>query len=55
MRTTEKEKQGFLRGKIIYDPALDNLPLPKAAVAKAERARKFLEENPIPEHLLKRQ
>ncbi|CAG5069831.1 hypothetical protein DYBT9623_02568 [Dyadobacter sp. CECT 9623] len=54
MRTSEKEKQGLFRGKITYDPSLDNLPLPKAAVEKAARARKFLEEHPIPEHILKR-
>jgi hypothetical protein len=38
-------------GKFTYDPSLDNLPIPKVALEKAERARKFLEEHPLPERL----
>lgn len=41
-------------GKFTYDPSLDNLPIPKVVLEKAERARKFLEEHPIPEDLFKR-
>ena len=38
-------------GKFTYDPSLDNLPIPKVALEKAERARKFFEEHPLPERL----
>jgi hypothetical protein len=41
-------------GKFTYDPKLDNLPIPKAVLEKTERARKFLEEHPIPEHMLRK-
>ncbi|WP_192579172.1 hypothetical protein [Dyadobacter aurulentus] len=40
--------------KITYDRNLDNLPIPKIVADKTERARKFLEEHPAPEHILKR-
>lgn len=41
-------------GKFTYDPSLDNLPVSKVALEKAERARKFFEANPLPENLLRK-
>ncbi|WP_019942038.1 hypothetical protein [Dyadobacter beijingensis] len=38
-------------GKFTSDPGLDNLPTLKVALEKAERARKFFEEHPLPERL----
>jgi len=40
--------------RVIYDPSLDHLPIPEAALKKVEKAREFLKNHPIPEHLLRR-
>jgi hypothetical protein len=50
-KQTDRTKKSF---KGTYDPALDNLPIPQIVLDKTERARKLLEEHPIPAHLLKR-
>lgn len=41
-------------GKFTYNPGLDNLPIPKVALEKAEQARKFFEEQALPERLQKK-
>ena len=35
----------------IYDPRLDNLPIPQIVLEKTERARKTLEKYPPPANL----
>jgi hypothetical protein len=50
----KKSEEKKHQSKITYDPALDNLPIPKAALEKVERARKMLREHPIPEHTIRR-
>ena len=54
MRVLEKKTKLFDTPKATYDPALNNLPIPKVVLEKTERARKFLEEHPVPDHLLRK-
>ncbi|SEJ77238.1 hypothetical protein SAMN05216327_11951 [Dyadobacter sp. SG02] len=41
-------------GKVTIDNSLPDLSENPVVKAKVERARKFLEEHPIPEHMLRR-
>lgn len=45
------DRKTIKAGRFTYNPELDNLPVPKVALEKAERARKFFEEHPLPHHL----
>ncbi|WP_170982792.1 hypothetical protein [Dyadobacter frigoris] len=50
MKVLEKNiKKASERG-IIYDPSLDNLPVPQIALEKAEKARETLRKYPVPSH-----
>ncbi|MCE7058692.1 hypothetical protein [Dyadobacter sp. CY343] len=44
----------YLKPKITIDNSLPDLSNHPVVLRKAEEARKFLEEHPVPEHLLKR-
>lgn len=46
------DKKSEKAGNITYDPALDNLPVPKIIWEKTERARKTLEKYPAPQRPL---
>jgi hypothetical protein len=48
------DKKSEETDNIIYNPRLDNLPIPSIVLKKTERARKTLEKNPIPERLLRK-
>ncbi len=50
MRVLDK-KAGKI-DNVRYNPALDNLPIPQIVLDKTEQARKTLEKNPFPKHLL---
>ena len=54
MRILEKKHKLSDNPKATYDPALDNLPIPEAALKKTERAREVLNKYPIPDHLLRK-
>ena len=55
MKVVEKENsRNAKKGTVLYDPSLDNLPIPAAALKKVEEAREFLRKHPIPEHLLRK-
>jgi hypothetical protein len=55
MKVLDPKNSKIINGiKVIYDPSLDDLPIPRAALEKTERARAFLKKHPIPEHLLRK-
>ncbi|GGC09900.1 hypothetical protein [Dyadobacter sediminis] len=55
MKVSEPKKNKINNGiKAAYDPSLDNLPIPRAALEKTEKARAFFEKHPLPEHLLRK-
>ena len=45
----------IIPGKFTIDNTLPDLSEHPVVKAKVERARKFLEEHPIPEHILRRE
>jgi hypothetical protein len=53
MKILEKNIKKASEGGIIYDPSLDNLPTPKIALEKVEKARETLRKYPIPSQLNK--
>lgn len=50
MKVLEKNITKASEGGIVYDPSLDNLPVPQIALEKAAKARKTLRKYPIPSH-----
>lgn len=48
MKVVEKNIIKASEGRIIYNPSLDNLPVPQIALEKAEKARETLRKYPIP-------
>ena len=48
MKVVEKNITKESEGGIIYNPSLDNLPVPQIALEKAAKARETLKKNPIP-------
>lgn len=50
MKVVEKNITKEGEGGIIYNPSLDNLPVPQIALEKAEKARETLRKYPIPSH-----
>jgi hypothetical protein len=54
MKVSEKKTIDIKDIKVVYDPSLDNLPIPAVALRKAKEAEEFLKKHPIPEHLFRR-
>ncbi len=50
MKVVEKNITKESEGGIIYNPSLDNLPVPQIALEKAEKARETLRKYPVPSH-----
>jgi len=48
MKVVEKNITKESEGGIIYNPSLDNLPVPQIALEKAEKARETLSKYSIP-------
>ncbi|WP_166444501.1 hypothetical protein [Dyadobacter bucti] len=48
------EKKSLISPKITIDNSLPDLSQHPVVLEKAEKARKFLEEHPIPEHILRK-
>mgnify|MGYP004721672793 CR=1 FL=1 len=48
MKVVEKNITKESEGGIIYNPSLDNLPVPQIALEKAEKAKETLSKYPIP-------
>jgi len=52
MKVLEKKNYNSIKEvNIIYDPSLDNLPIPQIALEKAEKARETLRKFPFPNNL----
>lgn len=50
MKVLEKNIIKASEGGIIYNPCLDNLPVPQIALDKAAKAKETLRKYPIPSH-----
>lgn len=48
MKVLEKNITKANEGGVIYNPSLNNLPVPQIALEKAAKARETLRKSPIP-------